>query len=85
MRDVRYLHGRGKDFLGTHRQTGRFHGMNEQAEACRGMAKRCERAAALATRPDLRAVYRDLARQWRDMAKQSENLERLHFAAIGQQ
>jgi hypothetical protein len=60
------------------RRVRRFHGMNEQAEACRRKAAECERAAVPATQPDTRAIYRDLARQWHEMAEQSEDLERLH-------
>ena len=62
--------------LGTMRQVSRFHGMSEQAEACRRKAAECERAAVLATRPDMQAIYRDLARQWHRMAEHSEDLER---------
>jgi hypothetical protein len=54
------------------RQVSRFHGMSEQAEACRRKAAECKRAVALATRPDMQAIYRDLARQWHEMAEQSE-------------
>jgi hypothetical protein len=61
---------------GTMRQVSRFHGMLEQAEACRRKAAECEQAVALATRPDVQAIYRDLARQWHQMAEQSEDLER---------
>ena len=60
------------------RQVGRFHGMSEQAEACRRKAAECEQAAVLATRPDVQDIYRDLARQWHRMAEQSEDLERRH-------
>jgi hypothetical protein len=78
-RVVRHLIG-GKPVLiaGTMRQVSRFHGMNEQAEACRRKAAECGRAVALATRPDMQAIYRDLARQWHEMAERSEDLERLH-------
>ena len=58
------------------RQVSRFHGMSEQAEACRRKAAQCEQALVLATRPDIQAIYRDLARQWHEMAKHSEDLER---------
>ena len=58
------------------RQVSRFHDMSEQAEACRRKAAECERAAVLATRPDMQAIYRDLANQWREMAEHSEDLER---------
>ena len=58
------------------RQASRFHGMSEQAEACRRKAAECEQAVVLATRPDVKAIYRDLARQWHEMAEQSEDLER---------
>jgi hypothetical protein len=63
---------------GTTRQVSRSHGMSEQAEACRRKAAECERAVVLATRPDVKAIYRDLARQWQEMAEHSENLERWH-------
>jgi hypothetical protein len=52
--------------------------MSDQAEACRRKAAECERAAALATDPGLKATYRDLARQWREMVEHSKDLERLH-------
>jgi|SRR6516162_3572748 len=78
-RVARHLVG-GKPVLiaGTMRQVSRFHGMSEQAEACRRKAAECERAVVLATQPDVQAIYRDLARQWHEMAKQSEDLERRH-------
>jgi len=60
------------------RQASRFHGMSEQAEACRRKAAECEQAVVLATRPDVKAIYRDLARQWHEMAEHSERLERWH-------
>ena len=60
------------------RQVSRFHGMSEQAEACRRKAAECERAAVQAPRPAVQAIYRDLARQWHEMAKHSEDLERRH-------
>jgi len=60
------------------RQVSRFHGMSEQAEACRRKAAECEQAVVLATRPGVKAIYRDLARQWHRMAEQSEDLERRH-------
>jgi hypothetical protein len=60
------------------RQVSRFHGMSEQAEACRRKAAECERAAVQAPRPDMQAIYRDLARQWHEMAEHSEGLERRH-------
>jgi len=61
-RVARHLVG-GKPVLiaGTMRQVSRFHGMSEQAEACRRKAAECERAVALATRPAMQAIYRDLA------------------------
>jgi hypothetical protein len=49
--------------------------MSEEAEACRRKAGECERAAVLATNPDLQTMYRDLGRQWREMAAQSEEIE----------
>ena len=78
-RVARHLVG-GKLVLiaGTMRQVSRFHGMSEQAEACRRKAAECGRAVALATRPDMQAIYRDLARQWHEMAEHSEDLERRH-------
>ena len=78
-RVARHLIG-GKPVLiaGTMRQVSRFHGMSKQAEACRRKAAECEQAVVLATRPDMQAIYRDLARQWHEMAKHSEDLERLH-------
>ena len=42
---------------GTMRQVSRFHGMSEQAEACRRKAAECERAVVLATRPDMQAIF----------------------------
>lgn len=37
----------------------------------------CERAAAMATDANVKAIYTNLARQWRDMAEQADVLERL--------
>ena len=78
-RVARHLVG-GKPVLiaGTMQQVSRFHGMSEQAKACRRKAAECERAVVLATRPDVQAIHRDLARQWQQMAEQSEDLERRH-------
>ena len=78
-RVARHLVG-GKLVLiaGTMRQVSRFHGMSEQAEACRRKAAECEQAVVLATQPHVQAIYRDLARQWQEMAEQSEDLERRH-------
>jgi hypothetical protein len=39
---------------GTMRKVSRFHGMSEQAEACRRKAAECEQAVVLATRPDVK-------------------------------
>ena len=50
--------------------------MNLRAEAFKKRALRYERAASLATDPDARRAYLDLARQSHEMAKQAEAFER---------
>jgi hypothetical protein len=39
-------------------------------------ARECERKALDASLPDVREVYRQLARQWRQLARQAEQIER---------
>jgi hypothetical protein len=50
--------------------------MASQSEMCRQKALECERRATLATEPNIRETFVDLARQWRDMAHQAEELDR---------
>jgi hypothetical protein len=50
--------------------------MASHSEMCRQKALECERRAALATEPNIRETFVDLARQWRDMADQAEELDR---------
>jgi hypothetical protein len=40
---------------------------------CRHKALECERRATLATEPNIRETFVDLARQWRDMADQAQD------------
>ena len=47
-----------------------------RAQACLARAAECERGAVLATEPNIRTTYSDLAKQWRDLAAQIEALER---------
>ena len=50
--------------------------MNLRAEAFKKRALRYESAASVATDPDARRAYLDLARQLHEMAKQAEAFER---------
>jgi hypothetical protein len=50
--------------------------MSAQAQACEHKAAECARRAQMASDPELRDTYRELADQWRDMARQAEFLER---------
>jgi hypothetical protein len=45
-----------------------------RAEACRRNAEQCERTAVLATDPEAKRVYTELARHWREMADRAEVL-----------
>ena len=47
-----------------------------RAEACLAKAAECERAAVLASEPNIRATYSDLAKQWRELAAHAEALDR---------
>ena len=49
--------------------------MSQRAEGFRTKALLYERAASIATNPDVSRVYVDLARQLRAMAQQAEGLE----------
>jgi len=49
--------------------------MSQRAEGFRTKALLYERAASIATNPDVSLVYVDLARQLRAMAQQAEGLE----------
>jgi hypothetical protein len=49
--------------------------MSQRAEGFRTKALLYERAASIATNPDVARVYVDLARQLRAMAQQAEGLE----------
>src|SRR5262245_50584466 len=60
----------------------RFVGMSCRASACRNKAVQCERAAKVATDPDARRVYLDVARRWRRRPEHSEALERLAAASV---
>jgi hypothetical protein len=50
--------------------------MISPSEACKRRALDCERRATLATEPNDRSTYADLARQWRETADQAEDLDR---------
>ncbi len=61
----------------------RFINMSYRASACRKKALQCERAAKVATDPDARRVYLDVARQWLGRAEHTEELERLSASRNG--
>jgi len=50
--------------------------MTQRAEACRDKALKCERAALIATDPNVQSAYRDMARQWHEIAEQAVALDR---------
>jgi hypothetical protein len=52
--------------------------MSAQAQACEHKAAECGRRALMASDPELRDTYWELAEQWRDMARQQAELLERH-------
>ena len=47
-----------------------------QSDEYEARAKECERAAEIATFPEVKEQYRELARQWRELAGRARELRK---------
>jgi hypothetical protein len=74
--------GNSRDLRGTRTPSDHYFSMSERVTACRRKAGECELAARMATDPDARIMFRELAQMWLEMASELEHFEAAKRAAV---
>jgi hypothetical protein len=67
---------------GTRTPSDHYFSMSERVTACRRKAGECELAARMATDPDARIMFRELAQMWLEMASELEQFEAAKQTAV---